>query len=140
MPKLNTDKLKTAPNGQLISPKMYERLMAFKPVIEKANEDRISRSDLASRLILDGFPMSELTAYTYVNLLGIDWHHKQPYRRRVCRKKLSKTVPNMLKKGLKSYEIAAKVGCSVCTINRFIREAELVADGVKICPKNYLNR
>lgn len=140
MPKMNKDKLKTAPNGQQISPKMYERLMAFKPIIEKANEERITRPDLASRLVLGGVPMSELTAYTYVQLLGIDWHHKQPYRAKVSRDKLRKIVPALLKKGLCIHHIAPKVGCSISTVNRFIREEMLVADDKKICPKNYLSR
>ena len=140
MPKMNKDKLKTAPNGELVSPKLYARLMAFKPVIEQANDERLTRPDLASRLILEGFPMSELTAYNYVRMLGIEWHHKQPYRHKVCRDKLKKTVPGLLKKGLPIHLIAPKVGCSVSTVNRFIREFELVADDKKICPKNYLHR
>lgn len=138
MPKMDKAKMKAAPNGQLVTPKMYERLMAFKPVIEQANAERISRSDLAGRLIWRGVAMSEVTAYDYVKLLGIDWHHKQPYRARVCRKKLMKIVPAMFKKGAAIHQIAAKAGCSVCTVNRFIREAHLVADGQRICLKNYL--
>ena len=140
MPKMKKEKMKTAPNGELVSPKLYARLMSFKPIIEKANEDRISRPDLASRLILEGFPMSELTAYNYVKLLGISWNHQQPYRQTVSREKLSKLVPGLLKKGLSVKQIAPKAGCSVSTINRFIREAELVADGARISPKNYLHK
>ena len=127
-----------APNGQLVTPKMYERLMAFKPIIEQANTERVSRPDLAARLILNGIPMSELTAYTYVELLGINWHHKQAYRAKVSRDKLKKIVPGMLQKGQPIHKIAAKIGCSVSTVNRFVREAQLVADDKRICPKNYL--
>lgn len=132
--------MKATPNGQLVTPKMYERLMAFKPVIEQANAERISRSDLAGRLIWRGVAMTEVTAYNYVELLGIDWHHKQAYRPTVCRKKLMKIVPGMFKKGAPIHQIAAKLGCSVSTVNRFIREAHLVDDDKRISPKNYLPR
>jgi hypothetical protein len=140
MPKMNKDKLKTTPNGELVSPKLHARLMAFKPVIEQANSERLTRSDLASRLILQGFAMSEVTAYNYVRMLGIAWHHQQPYRQRVSRDKLKKIVPGLLQKGLPIHKIAPKVGCSISTVNRFIREHQLVDDDKKICPKNYLPR
>ena len=138
MPKMKKENLVAAPNGQLISPKMHKRLMAFKPIIEKANAERITRPDLAARLIWNGLPMSELTAYTYVDLLGIDWHHKQAYRAKVSRDKMQKIVPGMLQKGQPIHKIAAKLGCSVSTVNRYVREAQLVDDDKRICPKNYL--
>jgi hypothetical protein len=49
-------------------------------------------------------------------------------------------VPGLLQKGLPIHKIAPKVGCSISTVNRFIREQQLVDDDKKICPKNYLPR
>lgn len=129
---MNTDKKRTpiaAPNGTLIQRSLHERLMQFKPVIEQANAERITRSDLAARIVIDGVPVSEVTAYNYVKLLGIEWNHRQDYRPPVNRKRLRRLVPPLLAQGLTFYAIAKKVGTSICTVARFVREEGLVEDG-----------
>ncbi len=135
MPKMKKENLVAAPNGQLISFKTHQRLMAFKPIIEKANAERITRPDLAGRLIWRGQAMTECTAYRYVQLLGIHWHHKQPYRKDVCRKKLERIVPSLVKKGWPIYKIAPLAGCSKDTVGRYMREAHLIPDGKRYSPK-----
>jgi hypothetical protein len=52
-----------APNGELISPCLNQRLMAFKPIIEQANAERITRPDLAARLVWQGQAVTECSAY-----------------------------------------------------------------------------
>jgi hypothetical protein len=68
-------------------------------------------------------------------LLAIDWHHKQPYRKDVCREKLMKIVPPLIKKGWPIYKIAPLAGCSKDTVGRFCREIELTEDGKRYSPK-----
>lgn len=129
---MNTDTKRlrhVAPNGTHIQRSLHERLLAFKPVIEQANAERITRSDLASRLLIDGIPVSEATAYAYVRLLGIEWNHRQDYRKPVNRKRLRRLVPQLIAQGLTFYAIAKKVGTSICTIGRFVREEGIVEDG-----------
>lgn len=129
MPRLSKNTYCQAPNGELISPSLYARIMAAKPILEQANAERITRSDAASRILIGGIPVTEVTAYNYVRLLNLSWHHQQPYRARVDRAKLVKLVPKLLKKGLEINQIAEQVGCSKDTVGRFIREAQLVPDG-----------
>jgi hypothetical protein len=117
------------PSGRLVRLGVYNRLLAFKPILEQANKERLTRGDAASRLIYGGVPVSEATAYKYVQLLGIKWHHRQDYRAKVDREKLRQLVPPLFKQGLTFYQIAVKVGCSNCTVARFIREEGLVEDG-----------
>lgn len=119
----------TAPNGQRIQRSLHERLLAVKPILEQANAERITRSDAASRIVIDGVAVSEATAYTYVRLLGIEWNHRQDYRPRVDRKRLRRLVPSLVAKGLTFYAIAEQVGCSISTVARFVREAGLIEDG-----------
>jgi uncharacterized protein YerC len=119
----------TAPNGERIQRSLHERLLVVKPILEQANEERITRSDAASRIVIQGVAVSEATAYTYVRLLGIQWHHRQDYRPRHDRKKLRRLVTPLLAKGLTFYAIAAQVGCSISTVARFVREAGLIEDG-----------
>lgn len=119
----------TAPNGTPIRRSLFNRLLQFKPVIEQANAERITRCDLASRLVIDGVPVSEATAYHYVKLLGIKWNHRQDYRKPVDRERLRRLVPPLLAQGLTFYAIAKKVRTSICTVARFCREEGLVEDG-----------
>lgn len=130
-----TGKTMLAPDGTPVRPALHKRLMAVKAVIEKANNQRISRADLASRLVFDDVPVCEFTAYKYVKLLGIKWHHAQPYRPKVDREKLRQVVPAMLKQGMTFYQIAAQLGCSNHTIGRFAREEALVEDGKRYTAK-----
>lgn len=129
MPRLNKLTPCYAPNGEQITPKLYARVMAAKPVLEQANAERLTRSEAAARIIYGGIPVTEVTAYKYVRLLCLSWHHKQPYRARVDRAKLVREVPKLLKKGLEICQIAKLVGCSKDTVGRFMREARLVPDG-----------
>ena len=129
---MNTDTKRlrhVAPNGTPVQRSLYNRLCEFKPVIEQANAERITRSELAARLLIDGIPVSEATAYAYVRLLGIEWNHRQDYRPPVNRKRLRRLVPPLLAQGLTFYAIAKKVGTSICTVARFCREEGLVEDG-----------
>ena len=137
MKKRNPQSKVVAPNGQLVSPKLFERLMAFKPIIEQANTERISRSDLAGRLVWQGQALTECSAYKYVELLGIPWHHQQPFREDVCREKLMKIVPPLVKKGWPIKHIAPLAGCSKDTVGRFIKEAQLIPDGTRYSPKRF---
>jgi hypothetical protein len=135
MKKRNPQSKVIAPNGQLVSPCLHQRLMAFKPIIEQANAERITRSDLAGRLVWKGHALTECSAYKYVELLAIAWHHQQPYRKDVCREKLMQIVPPLIKKGWPIYKIAPLAGCSKDTVGRFCKEAQLVADGKRYTPK-----
>jgi hypothetical protein len=128
---MNTDikrKRFTAPNGERIQRSLHERLIAAKPVLEQANNERLTRSDAASRIIIDGIPVSEVTAYNYVRLLGIEWNHRQAYRPRLDREKLRRVVTPLFAKGLPLYRIAEKVGCSTSSVVRFVREEGMVDD------------
>lgn len=118
-----------APNGRVVIRSVYNRLLAYKPILEQANKERLTRAEAASRLLYDGVPVSEVTAYKYVEMLGIKWHHAQPYRAKVDRARLRQLVPPLLKQGLTFFQIAEKVGCSNCTVARFAREEGLVEDG-----------
>lgn len=126
-------RLVAAPNGEFITPTNLARIMAFKTIIEKANEERLQRSEVASRLILGGTQVSELTAYRYIRLLGIKWHHARDYRKPIPRLALDRKVPPLLAQGHTMRTIAKRVGCSPATISRYCREAALVGDEERYC-------